>query len=308
MSIIKYRIQRISPIALSVSALTADDIAPADEAYERQKKIFSAVRLILIVVFFTILIFSTASIIKTLVNYKKADDLYSELKNEFYDGYTNDGLPSVDTVPLPSPGDDSQGTEDATDTTVQMLSARVSALKSTNSDIIGWISIPGTEIDYPVLLGEDNEYYLNHNYKNGYLPAGAIFADCNSDADVSKNRNLVLFGHNMKNGMMFNGITEYLDEDFFNSGNDIYIYTTAGMYVFKVFSAYQTVADSGYIKNNFSSDEEFQSFIDKAVESSKFPSPSQPAVTDTLLTLSTCTNGAANGRYCVAAYLSQTII
>ena len=120
-------------------------------------------------------------------------------------------------------------------------------LKSINEDIIGWIEIEDTEINYPILKDNDNLYYLKHNYLKKYNSNGSIFTlDINPFEDCET----LLYGHNMKNGTMFSVLGEYLDKDFLLSHQNIKIYTQNKNYEGAIFSAYSI--GIGTEKNNIS--------------------------------------------------------
>ncbi len=120
-------------------------------------------------------------------------------------------------------------------------------LKSINEDIIGWIEIEGTEINYPILKDNDSLYYLKHNYLKKYNSNGSIFTlDINPFEDCET----LLYGHNMKNGTMFSILGKYLDKDFLNSHQNIKIYTPNKNYEGVIFSAYSI--GIGTEKNNIS--------------------------------------------------------
>lgn len=120
-------------------------------------------------------------------------------------------------------------------------------LKSINEDIIGWIEIKGTDINYPILKDNDNLYYLKHNYLKKYNSNGSIFTlDINPFEDCET----LLYGHNMKNGTMFSILGKYLDKDFLLSHQKIKIYTPNKNYEGVIFSAYSI--GIGTEKNNIS--------------------------------------------------------
>ena len=108
-------------------------------------------------------------------------------------------------------------------------------LKSTNQDIIGWIEIEGTNINYPILKDNDNLYYLKHSYNKKYNSNGSIFTLDNKPFEIEET---VIYGHNMKNKSMFSQLGNYLNKDFLYSHRNIKIYTPIQNYVAEVFSCY----------------------------------------------------------------------
>ena len=120
-------------------------------------------------------------------------------------------------------------------------------LKSINEDIIGWIEIEGTDINYPILKDNDNLYYLKHNYLKKYNSNGSIFTlDINPFEDCET----LLYGHNMKNGTMFSILGNYLNKDFLFAHQKIKIYTPSCNYEGMIFSCYSI--GIGTEKNNIS--------------------------------------------------------
>lgn len=93
-----------------------------------------------------------------------------------------------------------------------------------NPDTIGWIKVPDTNIDYPIVQGTDNDFYLNHDFYGKESVGGAIYLDFESQGDFV-GRNNILYGHNMKNGSMFKDVIHYKDEEYFKEHQYFSIYT-----------------------------------------------------------------------------------
>ena len=124
------------------------------------------------------------------------------------------------------------------------LSVDFAALKGTNPHCIGWISIPGINLSYPVVQGQDNEYYLDHNFDGRKSSAGCIFLEKVSTADLN-DYNSFIYGHNMKNGSMFGSLKKYVrDASVFEKNPSFYVYTEEGMRVYDIYSYYITPPDS----------------------------------------------------------------
>lgn len=121
-------------------------------------------------------------------------------------------------------------------------------LKSVNEDIIGWIEIEGTKINYPILQDNSKLYYLKHTYNKKYSSSGSIFT---TNANAFDDEETIIYGHNMKNGSMFSSLGKYLDKDYLYSHQNIKIYTPNGDYMATIFSAYSIGFDteSNNIKN-----------------------------------------------------------
>lgn len=195
------------------------------------------------------------------------------------------------------------------DQQLSQMKASLSALKAQYKDIYGWIYVPGTNINHPIMRSEDNIFYLDHAHTGEYLPIGAIFADYTTLDSITDNYNTVLYGHNvMSTGQssMFHDVEKFLKEDFFNS-NNIYIYTMEGAYIFKPFAIYPTVSDDFYFRTGFQNGSQLVDFAREKLSKSTIPCKETFAENDKILTLSTCTNGASNGRYALHAKLIEII-
>lgn len=133
-------------------------------------------------------------------------------------------------------------------------------LKKINSDIVGWIVIDETQINYPIVQSKDNSYYLNRSYEKKWSGYGSIFMDYRAASDFSS-YNTFIYGHHTKNGSMFGELYKYMDKTFYENHRNFNLYTPTGNYVAQVFSAYvdSTTSDS-YIQD-FSSQEEFEGYI-----------------------------------------------
>lgn len=193
------------------------------------------------------------------------------------------------------------------DQQLEQMRASLTALREVNSDVYGWIYVEGTNINYPLVRGTDNIYYLDHSYNHNYLPIGSIFVDCTTKDIITDNYNTVIYGHNVAAGsMMFHDVVKLLNEDLFYSAK-IYIYTMEGVYIYQPFSIYQTTSDYQYFRTGFTSEESFLEFANEMISNSKFPTDTTFSSGDTMITLSTCTNGAANGRYALHAKLVEVV-
>ena len=131
------------------------------------------------------------------------------------------------------------------------------ALKSINSECVAWIRIDGTEIDYPVVQGNDNSFYLKHLFGGEWNGAGCIFLDLRVEPDLS-DRHSVLYGHHMKNGTMFSDITNYKDQTYYESHATGMILTPTENYRIEFFAGYVTGAnDETAWKVTFATEDEY---------------------------------------------------
>src|SRR5690625_464638 len=110
-----------------------------------------------------------------------------------------------------------------------------------NEDTVGWITVDGTQIDYPIVQGTDNEHYLTRNFFHEESRAGSIYLDYRNDITLENEKNIVVYGHRMKDGSMFENLTKFLDEDFFHEHQTIEFDTLYDSYIGEVFAVYQTL-------------------------------------------------------------------
>lgn len=179
------------------------------------------------------------------------------------------------------------------------------ALKAINQDIIGWIYIPDTRIDYPVVIGTDNDYYISHNADQSENKAGAIFLDYQNAPDFS-DQNTIIYGHRMNDGSMFAGLHDYEKEDFFRENDTVYLYLPDGaVNEYKVFSAYTTGAVDDTYTMGFASDEAYRKYLQEMQARSSFATDDTLSAQDKIITLSTCVRYQDDNRYVVQAVLQK---
>ena len=178
------------------------------------------------------------------------------------------------------------------------------ALRQVNEDIIGWILIPDTVINYPLLQGEDNDYYLKHTWQGKKNVAGAIFMEYRNEPDY-EDFNTILYGHNMNNGSMFASLRRYAGEKYWKKHPYVYLATDAGVYRYEVFSAYRADVGSTTYGLSFQQEETRKEFLIHALENSKINTGVIPEITDRILTLSTCSGAGYSTRWVVHARLKM---
>ncbi len=181
-------------------------------------------------------------------------------------------------------------------------------LYAQNNDFIGWIKIEDTVIDYPVMQSKDSpDFYLKHNFNKAYSRFGVPYMqeDCNLQSD-----NIIVYGHNMKNKSMFNGLTKYKDKDFYNTHRYIQFDTLSEQRKYEVICAFKTVAytSNGFQYYNFvtaNTKEDFRVYIEKCQAFSFYDTSVSAEYGDKLITLSTCEYSQNNGRLVVVAKLIE---
>lgn len=178
-------------------------------------------------------------------------------------------------------------------------------LREQNEDIIGWIQVEGTPIDYPILYDTTyNMYYLNHNYKGTYTGYGSIFMLEENASDFT-DFNTVVYGHNMLDGSMFAKLHQFRKKDFFDAHGQILVYTPDRKLTYQVFASYRTDNLNIILNNDFSTEELRTEYIGRIYEHNavaNFNEEYEVTADDRILTLSTCIGNPAY-RYVVQGIL-----
>lgn len=172
---------------------------------------------------------------------------------------------------------------------VNYLNINFSELLRTNSDVVGWIKVDGTKVNYAIVRADDNEYYLKHDIYKNENSAGWIFADFRSDLDNLK-RNTIIYGHNMNNKTMFGSIPSTLLSSWWQNSSYLHyikLSTPNTNSVWKVFSVYTTEPTVDYLRTVFNNDE-YKNFINTIQSKSFYNFNTDVSVNDYILTLSTC--------------------
>jgi len=177
-------------------------------------------------------------------------------------------------------------------------------LQAVNPEVIGWICIPDTVISYPLLRGEDNDFYLKHTWDRASHSGGSIFMDWRSSADLT-DFNTIIYGHRMRDGSMFGALKHYKDREFWGEHPSVYITDENGVHVYDIFAAWEPSTKSIVYTLDFDSDETRQRFLDTCTKGSWL----DPGVTlnrdSRILTLSTCTGRGHATRWVVQGYLAR---
>lgn len=141
-----------------------------------------------------------------------------EIGKEYYDGQKEYEELKEYTEEEPNGQQDDPAESKAEEKTIDFAE-----LRKINEDIVAWIQIPGIGVDYPVVQGEDNEYYLHHTFQKEANKAGSIFLDYRNRADFTEQR-VIIYGHNMKDGSMFSNLKKYQDNAFRKEFGIAYLY------------------------------------------------------------------------------------
>ena len=309
----------------SLDNLTTDDVVPPHRKRIQVGSVsaFAVSKLAIILLCVAIFAYCISELSGIVTDYQRGENLYGDINKEFNsiikgntDGNVTQLTLSVSDVPMlnyadvlkdgpiiypPVLGD----VDRVSSAKFQARLAAIQMLSSKNSDTFGYIMIPNSKIDYPMVQCADNDFYLKHAFDGHPSAVGAIFVDYRNNKNIENNKNVIIYGHNMMNGSMFCDATKYLEKDFFmNPENKIEITTFDGHYTFEVFSAYATHKFDNYFRTDFTSDADFLKFCyDREAMSYYHREDVSFSPDDLIITLSTCILGTEEGRYAIHAKL-----
>ena len=174
-------------------------------------------------------------------------------------------------------------------------------LMKINKDTVGWIRFykEPSQINYPVVQGEDNDLYLHKTFSANENTLGAIFVDAAASSDFT-DKNTIIYGHRMKDGSMFRKLEEYKDKDFWKENPYFYIYTPDGKEItYKIYSVGQVLDTSDTYLTSFAGEEDYQKFLDMTMKEADYDTGVKVTTEDTVVTLSTCTAASDEHRFVV---------
>ena len=177
-----------------------------------------------------------------------------------------------------------------------------------NTDMVGWIQIEGTNIDYPIMqTPADPTYYLKHDFEKNYTDYGCPFMQANCDA-LAPSDNLIIYGHNMKDGSMFADLAKYRSKDFWQTHKTVWFDTELGSSAYEIFAVIHTTVQADdadafpfYWFVDAASPEEFADYVSACKAQALYDTGISAEYGDKLLTLSTCDNITDDGRLLVIA-------
>lgn len=181
----------------------------------------------------------------------------------------------------------------------------LAALQTENSDCVGWLTIPDTTVDYPIVwTPNDPEHYLRRDFYDSYASGGTPFLDGRNEAQA-EGQNLIIYGHNMLDGSMFKPVLQYLIPNFQVTHEDVYLELNGAQYHYQVIAALETNTRSPvYTYTGLSDSTEMEHFRSTLLEETGLDAITQA---EGYLTLSTCNDQGGNSRVLVIAALVEEV-
>ena len=317
----------------SLENMTSDDLAPEKKEKNRSGVFGKILWILLALALFGVFVYSASLAVRNVIDYVRSQNDLEDIASRFSPVNNQSEVPAVlkqgsvtyaianyqamsdgtayypttdETPPaeLPgfNPGSDRSGKPDPNLTVekFEQFKAQLANLQATcnNNDIFAWIYIPGTNIDYPVVIAPAKrpEYYLTYNISKKYNSAGSIYMDHRNDRNMLLNQLSVFYGHNIRTrGTMFNRLIEFTNEDVFNEYKYIYVYTMDAALKYEIFSIYEAHSDESptIMISNFT-ESAFYEKISAIKEQSLYQREGlELDGTDHVLMLYTCANTAS---------------
>lgn len=178
------------------------------------------------------------------------------------------------------------------------------ALGDVNEDIVAWLYCEGTVLNYPVVQGKDNAYYLNHLFDGSENASGCLFLDSRNSRDFSDD-NMIVYGHNMKNGTMFASLNQYQEQSYYEQHPSVFLLTPDGNFEVHLFAGFLEDIHGDAWQTAFEDENEKAEWLDKVQKKSTFISDTIPSKEDSIITFSTCSNRDDQVRYVLVGVLKE---
>lgn len=218
-------------------------------------------------------------------DYHQSDVEYEQLAEKYVKPTKSDDKPADPDNPEPTDEYD-------------LLEIDWESLQKINSDIIGWIRIPDTPINYPIVQGETNDTYIHKTFEKRALSSGALFLDARNSKYLDDYASII-YGHNMKNGSMFGYLGKYLNEDFYNAHRRVEIYTPEWTKIYEVNFVYLSkYTDTAYDLTAVDK-ESYARWIDDRQRQSIYKDTQIVSLDNKSIVLSTCHGRAGGDERCI---------
>lgn len=256
--------------------------------------VISTLILIIAIGMFT---FAAWKLVTIYLDYKTGVDEYAKLEEYADDEKVTEGLEDNMDV-NDTMGDewgDAELTENGGNSRFESMENPIDfdSLQNINPDVIGWLEMEAVDtINYPVVQGEDNDYYLHRTFQKTDNFAGSIFMDYMNKSNFGQ-RNTIVYGHNMKNGSMFGSLKNYRDQEVYKKSPYFWIYTPTRIYKYEIFACAEVDKFGPDYQITFRDKEDFEEFIYHAQDQALYDTGVDVDDTDTIVTLSTCTGNEA---------------
>ena len=261
----------------------------------RRRKILRILEAVLLLVF----LFSSVKVVSALRAYREHDAVYEELSGQYV------SAPAAAVTPQPAAETPAQEEPEECPWPEPLketppVTVDMAAVTAENPDTVGWIYAPDTPVNYPVVQGADNDFYLYHTFRRLYDGYGTIFLDCRDARDFSAPSALV-YGHNMQNGSMFAGLMKYARSGWYEEHPALWFFTEETTYKLLplrgIFTWDKDILYGGPLSRG-----QLEEWLEAAAPASTFRPEDESVVSraEHVLFLSTCSNRTAGEKYVLA--------
>ena len=261
----------------------------------------------LLVVFASVFVVSAVYLVNYFLGSKEAESKYDDLASRLESIRATMTTQTDPTPPATDPDTGETVEPPPTEPKEPTILPDYLPFYQLNSDMVGWITIPDTKINYPVLQTPDNpDYYLHRNFDKMGSDWGAIYAEEGCDINLPSD-NVILYGHHMKDGSMFAQLNKFQFKDFWQTHQTFSFDTLYERHTYQIFAVFKTTANLGashFPYHKFidaATEVEYNAFIDKIKLLDFYDTGITPQYGDELLLLSTCEYTLDNGRFVVCA-------
>ncbi len=254
----------------------------------KKLKVFNLFLLMIFVLLLCTAVYSSINIVKWLIDSQKTNSQIDKINNKTNVNEVND---NENTEIIEQEEELDKNSPYYKYITMNLIDVDFDSLKFFNSDTVGWLSVNGTNINYPFVQTSDNDYYLTHSFEKEYNRAGWVFLDYRNNLSESE-KNTIIYAHARKDGTMFGTLRNVLKPNWQNN-TDNHIVKVSTEYentLWQVFSVYQIPQTSDYLKIEFISDEDYLTFLNTILARSTYNFNTTVNENDRIITLSTCHN------------------
>ena len=268
------------------------------EQEKRRNKAGSVLSSLVMIIALGVFCFAGYKLVTIYLDYKEGVDEYNKLEmfadtQKNTEGFDEELMEENDTM-ADEWGDEAVLDEGKGTRVFEVMENPIdfASLQSLNPDVIGWLEMEAIDINYPIVQGKDNDYYLHRTFQKVDNFSGSIFLDYMNRADFSQ-RNNIVYGHNMKNGSMFGSLKRYREKEVFEKSHYFWIYTRNRIYKYEIFACSEVSKFGPDYQYTFGKKEDYLEFLYHAKDQSLIDTGVEVGANDTIVTLSTCTGNDA---------------